>query len=127
MNYIEYTFSLFKKKEEPKPKSAMESLAEAAGEFARQKGMAERQVLATGKKDLLKEYYKNNSLAGKAENAARAIKSIRKSLSANKWEHHWNGLQNEQEWAKHREAMAKTKASEKILKRIMKEAKKQGQ
>jgi len=120
MNYIEYTFSLFKKKEEPKPKSAMESLAEAAGEFARQKGMAERQVLATGKKGLLKEYYKNNSLAGKAENAAHAIKSIRKSMSATPWEWLTQGLMTER-------GRKNLKASEKLAHAIVKEAKKRDQ
>ena len=78
MNFIEYNFALFKK--DPPEPSKFDKVLGAISDYAQQRNEMENNVLATGNKKAIKEYYKNTSLANKAEKLGKAYKSIHKDI-----------------------------------------------
>jgi len=128
MNFIEYNFALFKKDPPPEP-SKFDKVLGAVGDMARQRGEIENNVLASGDRKLIKEYYKERSLANKAKKLGKTYKSLRRNLmGTTTWDRLHYGLRSQRD--KSRDKLKERRWNDKFLlktnRELVKQLKKQG-
>lgn len=128
MNFIEYNFALFKKDPPPEP-SKFDKVMNAIGDVARQRGEIENNVLASGDRKLIKEYYKERSLANKAKKLGKTYKSLRRDIfGTTPWDRLHYGLRSQKDKAEDKllNQHRKDKYAMKIQKELSKQFRKRG-